>query len=128
MVELETKGVKISVVTRFKGTNYRNNQLYHFFSYFITIKNNSNATVQLTHRHWEIFDSLNKNEMVEGEGVVGQMPILPPQSEYSYTSGCSLESNIGSMKGFYVMKNLDNQEVFKVYVPKFQLIAPILSN
>ena len=128
MVELETQGVKISVVTKFKGTNYRGNKLFHFFSYFITIKNNSNDTVQLTHRHWEIFDSLNKNEIVEGEGVVGNTPILSPDEEYSYTSGCSLESNLGSMKGFYVMKNLDNNLSFKVYVPQFQLIAPILSN
>ncbi len=128
MIELETKGVKISVKTKFKGTNYRGKKLYHFFTYNIAIKNNSNNTIQLTHRHWEIFDSLNTKEIINGEGVVGQTPILAPEEEYSYISGCYLESGIGSMNGFYVMNNLETLERFKVYVPKFPLIAPVLSN
>ncbi len=128
MIQQITKGIKISVKTKYNGTSYRNNRLYYVFAYFITIENKSSETVQLTDRFWKIFDSLNKTEIVEGEGVVGQTPILKPNDHYSYSSGCFLESNLGSMNGFYTMKNIDNEEEFKVIIPTFQLATPILSN
>ncbi len=128
MVEQITKGVKISVKTKYNGTSYRNNRLYYVFAYFVTIENYSSKTIELTHRFWEIFDSLNKTEFVEGEGVIGQTPVLKPNDTYSYSSGCFLESNVGAMKGFYTMKDVKTFEQFKVAIPTFQLATPILSN
>jgi ApaG protein len=128
MVEQITKGIKIIVETKFNGTSVRNNRLYYTFAYFITIENNSEQTIQLTDRFWQIFDSLNKTEVVEGEGIVGQTPILKPNDTYSYSSGCFLESNVGSMKGFYTMQNIETLERFKVIIPTFQLLTPVLSN
>lgn len=128
MVEQITKGVKISVKTKYNGTSYRNNRLYYVFAYFVTIENYSSKTIELTHRFWEIFDSLNKTEFVEGEGVIGQTPVLKPNDTYSYSSGCFLESNVGAMKGFYTMKDVKTSEQFKVAIPTFQLTTPILSN
>lgn len=128
MVKQITQGVKISVKTKYNGTSYRNNRLYYVFAYFITIENYSSKTIELTHRFWEIFDSLNKTEFVEGEGVIGQTPVLKPNDTYSYSSGCFLESNVGAMKGFYTMKDVKTSEQFKVAIPTFQLATPILSN
>ena len=128
MVEQITKGIKIIVKTKYNGTSTRNGRQYYVFAYFITIENNSEQTVQLTDRFWQIFDSLNITEIVEGEGVVGQTPILKPNDNYSYSSGCFLESNLGSMKGFYTMQNIETLERFKVIIPTFQLSTPILSN
>lgn len=128
MVEQITQGVKISVKTKYNGTSYRNNRLYYVFAYFVTIENYSSKTIELTHRFWEIFDSLNKTEFVEGEGVIGQTPVLKPNDTYSYSSGCFLESNLGAMKGFYTMKDVKTSEQFKVAIPTFQLATPILSN
>ncbi|WP_397447348.1 Co2+/Mg2+ efflux protein ApaG [Polaribacter sp. R77954] len=128
MVEQITKGIRISVKTKFNGTSYRNNRLYYVFAYFVTIENHSLQTVKLTDRYWKIFDSLNKTETVEGEGVVGQTPVLKPKDTYSYSSGCFLESTIGAMKGFYAMQNVTSLETFKVFIPTFQLSTPILSN
>ena len=128
MVKQITQGVKISVKTKYNGTSYRNNRLYYVFAYFITIENYSSKTIELIHRFWEIFDSLNKTEFVEGEGVIGQTPVLKPNDTYSYSSGCFLESNVGAMKGFYTMKDIKTFEQFKVAIPTFQLATPILSN
>jgi ApaG protein len=128
MVEQITKGIKISVKTKYNGTNLRYNKLYYVFAYFITIENKSSETVQLTTRFWEIIDSLNETEIVEGEGVVGQTPILEPNDNYTYSSGCFLESTIGSMKGYYTMRNCRTLEEFKVFIPTFQLTTPVLSN
>jgi ApaG protein len=128
MIQQITKGIKISVKTKYNGTNYRNNRLYYIFSYFITIENKSSETVQLTDRFWKIFDSLNITEIIKGEGVVGQTPVLQPNDNYTYNSGCFLESTMGAMKGYYTMKNTETFEEFKVFIPTFQLVTPILSN
>ena len=123
-----TKGIKISVETTFKGTSLSNHTLYYAFSYAITIENKSNETVQLTDRYWEIFDSLNQIEVVAGEGVVGQSPILKPSEKYTYSSGCFLTSNMGAMRGFYSMTNQETFDQFRVMIPTFQLTNPLLLN
>lgn len=128
MVQQITKGIKISVRTKYDGTMFRNNRMYHHFSYYITIENNSTDTVQLTDRYWKIYDSLNKKEIVEGPGVVGQTPILEPQDNYTYKSNCLLNSEIGSMSGYFTMVNLESSETFKVAIPTFQLTTLISSN
>ena len=121
MFQQITKGIKISVKTAFNGTIYRGYMQHYAFSYFVTIKNTSNETVQLLERFWTIFDALNDTEYVEGEGVVGQMPIIKPNEEYNYRSNCFLLSSIGSMTGKYKMINTETLEEFLVNIPTFQL-------
>lgn len=128
MVEQITKGIKVSVETKFNGSSYRNDQLFYVFSYFISIQNKSVQSVQLLSRYWQIFDSLNRTEIVIGDGVVGQTPTLKPNDRYTYSSGCFLTSDTGAMKGFYTMIAIDSFEEFKVIIPTFQLINPVLSN
>jgi ApaG protein len=128
MIQQITKGIKISVETNYNGTSYRNNKLHYIFSYTISIENESLETVKLTDRFWTIYDSLNATEIVSGEGVVGQTPTLLPSENYSYKSGCLLASNIGAMRGFYTMINLETYEQFKVYIPTFQLTTAVLLN
>jgi ApaG protein len=137
MIEQITQGIKISVKMKYQGIRLRpgtvisfihDNALYHTYAYFITIENKSSETVQLTTRFWEIFDALKNIEIIEGEGVVGQTPILEPNDNYSYSSGCYLESTTGAMKGYYTMRNCKTLEEFKVFIPTFQLTTPILSN
>ena len=71
MVTQITKGIKISVLTSFEGSYFKNYKIHFAFSYQITIDNQSKDSVQLTSRHWEIYDALNNKEIVDGEGVVG---------------------------------------------------------
>ena len=123
MVQQVTNGIKISVKTKFIGTGYHNERLQYAFSYTITIENQSNDSVQLLKRHWNIFDSLNDTEMVDGMGVVGQKPILKPGQTHSYSSNCLLTSHIGAMNGFYEMVNFTTTKSFKVHIPTFQLMV-----
>lgn len=128
MVQQVTNGIKISVTSNFEGTNYRNYRLYYAFSYQITIENQSNETVQLLERHWEIFDSLNNTEIVEGSGVIGKKPVLKPSQKHTYTSNCFLTSPIGAMRGFYNMVNIASTKIFKVFIPTFQLMVSNIHN
>lgn len=121
MFQQVTKGIKISVKTVYNGTIYRGHVYHYAFSYFITIKNNSEDTVQLLERFWSIYDSLNQTEYVEGEGVVGQTPVIKPNETYNYRSNCFLVSSIGAMGGEYKMINTQTSEEFFVKIPTFQL-------
>lgn len=128
MVSQITRGIKISVKTSFEGTYFKNYKIHFAFSYEITIENNSKDSVQLNSRHWEIFDSLNDIEIVDGEGVIGQKPVLKPGESYTYSSGCLLASPYGSMRGFFNMVNFTSTKTFRVIVPTFRLSAPFALN
>ncbi|KGE14538.1 Co2+/Mg2+ efflux protein ApaG [Sphingobacterium deserti] len=118
-----TAGVKVSVDVVYQP-EYSNPEKLHFmFSYQITIENLSDLTIQLVSRHWDIFDSSGEYKSVDGEGVVGEQPILTPGSVHQYTSGCNLKSDMGFMEGYYEMtKQLDGSH-FLVDIPRFNLIA-----
>lgn len=128
MVTQITRGIKISVKTSFEGTYFKNYKLHFAFSYEITIENHSKDSVQLISRHWEIFDSLNTNEVVDGEGVIGKKPVLKPGDSHIYSSGCLLSSPHGAMKGFFNMVNFTSTKNFRVIVPSFRLNAPFALN
>jgi ApaG protein len=128
MVQQVTKGIKLSITTKFEGNRCQNSKVYYAFSYSITIENQSSDTVQLLSRRWNIFDSLNDLEMIEGEGVVGKKPILKPKQTYTYSSHCFLASPIGAMNGHYNMINFTTSKNFKVGIPTFQLMLPSTFN
>lgn len=128
MVQQVTRGIKISVETKFEGTFYKNYKINFAFSYNVTIENQSKDVVQLNARHWTIYDALNNIEIVSGEGVIGQKPILQPGETHTYTSGCLLTSPFGAMKGFYSMVNYTTAKNFEVIIPTFKLSAPFALN
>lgn len=128
MVTQITKGIKISVSTVFEGTYFKNYKLHYAFSYEITIENHSKDSVQLLSRHWEIYDSLNDLEVVDGEGVIGKKPVLKPGETHTYTSGCLLTSPHGAMHGWFNMVNFTTTRNFRVIVPAFRLNAPYALN
>lgn len=123
MVQQVTQGIKISVITQYKGSFVKGNKTQFAFSYSIRIENQSRDTVQLISRYWNIKDSLNHTTIVQGEGVVGKKPVLTPGEKHFYTSGCLLNSPIGAMEGHYVLINFKTKEEFKVPIPLFQLTA-----
>jgi ApaG protein len=128
MVSQITRGIKISVLTSFEGTYFKNYKIHFAFSYQITIENHSKDAVQLISRHWEIYDSLNEIEIVDGEGVIGKKPVLKPGELHTYSSGCLLSSPYGGMKGYFNMINFTSTKNFKVLIPTFKLCAPFALN
>ncbi len=128
MVQQITRGIKISVVTTFEGSFYKNYKMQYAFGYTITIENQSKDSVQLNARRWEILDALNNVEIVSGEGVIGKKPVLKPGESHTYTSGCLLTSPFGAMQGHYSMVNFTTTKKFKVTIPTFKLSAPFAIN
>ncbi len=121
---LVTKGVKISVESFFQN-DYSNAREHKFiFTYKVFIENNNPYTVQLLRRHWLIFDSNGTHREVEGEGVIGQQPIIDSGDAHTYVSWSQLETEIGYMHGTYQMQNLEDGSIFDVEIPSFHLIVP----
>ena len=128
MVTKITDGVKISVETIYQP-EYSNPANEHFmFAYRVNIENLTENSVQLLNRHWNIFDSNGTKREVEGEGVVGQQPVIEPGDTHEYVSGCNLKTDIGSMKGSYEMERMVDGLKFRVNIPEFYLIAPYKLN
>jgi ApaG protein len=119
-----TEGVQITVHTQFRPDLSQIENNLFFFNYRIEIENLNSYKIQLIHRDWYIFDSLNDASFVSGEGVIGEQPTLRPDEKYIYTSGAELASEIGFMKGFYTFRNLGTDTNFQVFVPTFQLVSP----
>lgn len=119
-----SQGVQVSVSTQYRADISQVKSSSFFFGYRIDIENRNPFPIQLVHRDWFIFDSLNPTIHVSGEGVVGEKPVLEAGEKYQYTSGCELRSEVGNMHGFYTFKNLLTQELFRVDIPIFQLAFP----
>lgn len=99
-----------------------------YFGYHISIRNDSEYTVQLLRRHWYIYNGSGDLREVEGEGVVGQTPVLPPGEFFQYVSYCDLDTDIGKMRGTYLFTRLDDDSFFDVPVPEFKMCLPALLN
>lgn len=128
MVTAITKGVKITVETEYQPAYSSPAQFHYVFTYRITIENLGDQTIQLINRHWYIHDASRDPKEVEGDGVVGEQPVLEPGESHNYVSGCNLKSGIGKMHGTYTMERILDGKRFKVKIPEFMLVAPFKLN
>ena len=128
MVSAITKGIQVSVETTYQP-DFSNPQQHHYvFTYKVRIENKSNHTVQLLRRRWEIYDATESRKIVEGDGVVGQQPILEPGEFHTYVSGCNLKSGIGKMRGYFTHEKLMDVRLLEIVIPEFQLISTLFQN
>jgi ApaG protein len=128
VIQQITKGIKISVETKFEGSFLKDQISHHAFMYFITIENQSKDVVQLLSRHWKILESLSRPQYVNGNGVVGKKPVIKPGESHTYQSGSLITSPLGSMTGTYIMINFSTAKKFNVDVPSFKLSVPHILN
>lgn len=94
-----------------------------FWAYHVRIENDGDCPVQLLTREWRITDGRGMVHHVEGDGVVGEQPVIHPGKSYDYVSGCPLATPTGVMEGFYNMVDAAGANV-RVAIPRFALIAP----
>lgn len=118
-----TAGVMIAVRSLYLPNQSQPQISRYVWAYKVTIANQRSDTVQLISRYWRITNGRGRIEEVEGEGVVGQQPILAPGQHYDYASGCPLDTNSGFMGGYYRMKTLEGS-LFQVDIPTFSLDYP----
>lgn len=95
-----------------------------FWAYHIRIENNGDQTVQLLTRRWLITDGRGARHRVEGDGVVGEQPVIAPGQSFDYVSGCPLAMPNGAMEGSYGMIGEDGMP-FEIAIPRFPLTAPV---
>lgn len=93
------------------------------FAYTITITNTGSVPARLISRHWIITDAQQQVQEVRGLGVVGEQPLLEPGESYEYTSGTSLATPVGTMRGSYQMVAADGTR-FDAPIPEFVLSVP----
>jgi ApaG protein len=118
-----TDGVAVHVVTNFLEDQSVPAQGRWFWSYHIRIENHRDEPVQLLTRHWKITDNRGTINHVDGDGVVGEQPLLQPGGAHDYVSGCPLATPTGMMEGHYRFLREDGS-TFLVEIPCFKLIAP----
>ncbi|MBX2970828.1 MAG: Co2+/Mg2+ efflux protein ApaG [Cyclobacteriaceae bacterium] len=128
MVTEVTQGIRVTVETEYQPAYSSPSQYHYVFTYKITIENQSENTIQLLRRHWYVSDAGYMQREVEGEGVVGQQPVLEPGQVHQYVSGCNLKSGIGKMTGTYLMERIVDGVKLTVNIPEFVMIAPIRLN
>jgi len=121
--EATTRGIRVSVVCEYAPERSRPHDQHWFFLYTITIANEGTDTVQLMSRHWIITNGTGHVEEVKGPGVVGEQPVLGPNETFTYTSGCPLPTEFGTMEGTYQMVTKDG-ETFDATIAPFTLSGP----
>ncbi len=93
------------------------------FAYTITITNRGTVTARLLRRRWLIQDDDGREEVVEGEGVVGEQPRLKPGESFRYTSFSLLQTPHGTMEGHYEWSD-DQGRSFISPIAPFYLSVP----
>ncbi|SEJ81296.1 ApaG protein [Sphingomonas sp. OV641] len=121
-----TRGVTVRVSVSYLPEQSEPTRGRWFWAYHIRLENDGDQAVQLLTRHWIITDGRGARHSVEGEGVVGEQPLIAPGASYDYVSGCPLATPSGSMQGSYRMIGEDGS-LFDVAIPKFTLIAPAVA-
>ena len=98
-----------------------------FWAYHVRIENGGRTAVQLVSRDWTISDGRGCRHDVQGEGVVGEQPVIEPGTSFDYVSGCPLTTPTGWMEGRYTMVDEDGRS-FQADIPRFPLVAPTVAS
>ena len=123
MSETNKYEVKVAVQTRYVEDQSDPEEARYIFSYTVTITNTGTVPAQLISRHWIILDSAETEQQIRGLGVIGQQPLIKAGEKFEYTSGCALNTPVGTMRGSYQMVAEDGTH-FDAEIPEFTLAMP----
>ena len=127
MSEAITRGVQVQVESQYLESRSDPSQHRWVHIYHVTVTNQGRETVQLVSRHWVITNAKGEEEHVQGPGVVGHQPVLRPGQVFRYTSGCPLNTSLGTMHGTYQMVTEDGEQ-FDAAIAPFTLAEPYTLN
>ncbi len=119
-----TRGVEVTVRAVFLEDQSDPDEGNWVWAYQVRIANFGPETVQLMRRTWRITDARGRMQVVQGDGVVGEQPVLEPGESFEYTSGTPLETPSGIMAGAYHMVATISGEAFDAEIPAFSLDSP----
>src|SRR4051812_44716482 len=123
MTEKPVYAIDVAAVTEYLAEQSDESAGRYVFAYTITLRNNGSAAAQLISRHWIITDAHGLVQEVRGLGVVGAQPHLRPGETYEYTSGASIATSVGTMRGSYQMVAEDGTR-FEAPIAEFTLSVP----
>ena len=95
----------------------------HCFAYYITILNEGEETITVRGRKWVVTESNGEVIAVEGDGVVGEFPVLGPGEHFSYNSYHMIRSSRAIAQGSYLGVTGSGEPVV-VGIPAFELVTP----
>lgn len=122
--ESENDGIRVAVRPRYSLAESEPGEGTFVFSYRVRLENEGTEPARLLFRHWLIHDSTGGDREVDGEGVIGEQPLLLPGGRHEYSSFCVLHSPLGHMEGYYTFVRPGGAR-FRVGVPRFSLQAPL---
>ncbi len=94
----------------------------HPFVYFISIKNDSGEKVTIRGRKWIVREADGEVTVVEGDGVVGQTPVIAPSENFSYNSYHVTRGDAVAEGAFF--GETDSGEWVFAPIPEFKLTVP----
>jgi ApaG protein len=124
---LRRNAIKVDVETAYLPDQSDPAVPRYVFAYTITIRNTGPVAATLMTRRWVITDANGKVREVQGEGVVGEQPCIPPGQAHRYSSGAVIETPVGVMQGSYGMVT-DDGISFPASIPAFRLAVPGILN
>ena len=120
MSDVTTRDIRVGAAAFYLPDESKPDANEWVFGYNIVIANNSDVRVQLLRRHWQIIDGDGQEHIVDGDGVIGQQPLLEPEQAFKYASFCPLPTVWGTMEGHYIFQT-DDAETFEVQIARFWL-------
>lgn len=121
MSDVTTSGIRVGANAFYLPDESTPENREFVFGYRIVILNDSDRTVTLLTRHWDLIDGEGELRVVEGEGVVGQKPRLGPGEAFKYHSFAVLPTPWGTMEGRYTFRSEDNGPNFDADIGRFYL-------
>ena len=115
--------IAIAVKTAYLPEQSDPSRHQYVFAYTIRIRNLGRLPAQLVARHWIITDANGRVAEVHGDGVVREQPRLEPGEQFTYTSGATLPTAVGTMEGKYDLVGDDGTR-FDAPIPPFTLSVP----
>lgn len=123
MSEAKKYDIKVTAQSFFLPDQSDEENDQYVFAYTIRIENVGQVSAQVISRYWLITDADNQVQEVRGMGVVGEQPVLKPGEHFEYTSGSSINTIVGTMRGNYQMLAEDGTK-FDAVIPEFTLSVP----